>query len=401
MRISDLNQIVKYYSSRLICKVLPQLNLSGSLESSAVDALIISPYFKTKAISPFYKKKHEKRIIGGVNLDVKGVLKTLNRKEIEFKSAILYRLKDVLFLNGSIYYSNNKIDLRHVKEHNKRDVFSKNKLTEIPRASLIDSCAGSTWFGHWLEDSVPSQLLTVNCAEGVGFERRPYHHENRYREIFGLPNRCQISYGIINELFYFDEFAQNPNKTLRYLELRRRVRQHFKNHQGEKRVFLKRGTSGVTRELINEEGLGEYLQKEGYICVDITSPLDDLLSILIDADVVVSTEGSHLAHCLYSMKKNSTLIILAPPYLVHTTVADIGIFNNIHSGIFVCQLVDMKKGTFSVDIQELMCFVDSAIKNSQTEKNLLNSYLNEIYSLNKNRDDFLAPIKESNFLIGP
>ncbi len=374
------NKIIEYYFKRLSSKLF---NWKGvSLDSISEKSISICPSYKIEAITPYYKVEHENRIFGGRNINARDVIeKTLNRKEIEFREVKVHKINYAVLNNGSVYCKDRKIELRHISEQ-KIDLKPRNKVVEIDKAALVDSSAGSTWFGHWLLDIMPAQLLTSKLAEGLGYCREEYQHEFRYREIFRLEKKWKERSAVIRNLYIVDDFAQNPSKTLRYHELKKRMRQNFSSkNKNEKRVFLKRGKTGVTRELSNENEIASVLEKQGYICVDVSSPLDVLLEALFDADVVISTEGSHLAHSLYAMKKNGTMIILTPPYLVHTTVADVGVFLGILSGLFVCEIANAAIGSFYADIDEMLNFIDDTLNYSKETTNRLNDYVEKVLNL--------------------
>jgi capsular polysaccharide biosynthesis protein len=62
----------------------------------------------------------------------------------------------------------------------------------------------------------------------------------------------------------------------------------------------------------NEANLLDVFQKKGFEIVDVLDPLDRILEALSSAKIVVSMEGSHFSHCLFSLPDRSGILILQP-----------------------------------------------------------------------------------------
>jgi hypothetical protein len=77
---------------------------------------------------------------------------------------------------------------------------------------------------------------------------------------------------------------------------------------------LRRGTTGVARLISNEVQLIDALVQRGFVIADIQSDsLEQLLGKLVNAKIVISLEGSHVAHCCFSLSERSALIVLSIP----------------------------------------------------------------------------------------
>jgi len=95
--------------------------------------------------------------------------------------------------------------------------------------------------------------------------------------------------------------------------LRGRIKAHVKPIECGSGVYLKRGNTGESRLIRNEDEIVDSLIKRGFVVVDVGShPLDYIIGALLSADIVVSIEGSHNAHCIYSSKENVALLMLMP-----------------------------------------------------------------------------------------
>jgi hypothetical protein len=127
--------------------------------------------------------------------------------------------------------------------------------------------AGSSWFGHWLMDQVPMQMLAARFAPGIAHPRPLYSHEPAYLEALQL--------------------------------------------------------AAPARRIANEEALADRLAREVFEVLEIgRAQFDDLRQALLGADLMVSVEASHLDHALFMMPTTASLIILNPPARFMTTMAE-------------------------------------------------------------------------------
>jgi hypothetical protein len=145
--------------------------------------------------------------------------------------------------------------------------------------------------------------------------RRPVYSLGHQTEYEGYFNQdwTPLDRARIEDLVIFQDFAQNSHKIKRYNLLRTRIRARLIGRRSPF-VYLRRGNSGVARLIKNEDEILEALTKKGFVVVDVASDsLDHVLSHLVDAKIVVSMEGSHVAHCCFSIPESSGLIVLQPP----------------------------------------------------------------------------------------
>jgi capsular polysaccharide biosynthesis protein len=251
----------------------------------------------------------------------------------------------------------------------------------VERASLMATTAGSSWFGHWLMDEVPMQMLAARYAPGIAHPRPLYSHEPAYLQALQLAAPLRPASARIDQLIVVDEFAQNPHKTLRYQHARARLRAEAPAPDG-RRVFLKRGTEGQARRIANEEALAERLAREGFEVQEIgRARFDDLRQALLGADVMVSVEGSHLDHALFMMPTTASLIILNPPARFMTTVADMAIFCGIDCGIFCCQATDGAGQVYEADPDEVLHFIDQTMATVRARAGRVRDFVSDVLAL--------------------
>jgi capsular polysaccharide biosynthesis protein len=118
----------------------------------------------------------------------------------------------------------------------------------------------------------------------------------------------------VDDLTIYHDFAQNSLKVQRYRSLSKKIRARFPEPVTRNRlVFLRRGHTGATRPIVEEEQLVEALARKGFIILDVASDdLDQILKTLLQAKLAVSVEGSHITHCCFALADNCGLLVLQP-----------------------------------------------------------------------------------------
>lgn len=367
-----------------------------SLADVARKTVMVCSGHTMRAIKPYFDVAHLARIQNTRHYTASEIVKEhLNRQSMPFFPVLIHWVDDAWIIDGSVFVRGaSRIDLRNALENRSLlryySLLPTPPYREMSSGVLAGSVAGSTWFGHWLEDEVP--LLMLGCAYGqpVAHVRREFLHETAYRTALRLPAPTRCSIARIGTLAIIEEFAQNPHKTMRYAQMRQRLSQHPK---GKDRVFLYRGASGTPRNLVNERELADRLEKEGFFTVDVaTATFDDLMRLCLGASIVIGVEGSQLAHALFMMKDYGAMLILCPPYQVHTTVADIGIFCRLSAGMFVCEAFNGADETgFFADPDEVLRFMDKLILHGEQSRTPLGAYVDEVISL-AGRGGEVAPL---------
>lgn len=187
----------------------------------------------------------------------------------------------------------------------------------LAEAHLVSNWAGSQYFGIFLRAVLPMELLPEDGAPAISVVTKPYEHEEGYREVLSMPRPSCVTAARVKRLTLYTDFGQNASKAARYAELRARLRRTLGTPAPDTRpagVYLKRGNTGERRHLVNEAQIEAALTALGF---DIVEPaaLDarTIAQRLLDAPVVVSVEGSHLAHAIYPIAENGALVVLQPP----------------------------------------------------------------------------------------
>lgn len=282
--------------------------LAPGMEADVAPALSLPDGFsRVASVSPWTSREHEIAAIAG------------GRRTHAPTQAWL--LEDAAVAGAWIYKGAYKTRRGHGQETWR----SRGPVLRLERAYLLSNWAGSDFFGNFLLDDIPLALLPDAAEPTFVLRTRDYPHEEGYRELLGLPRPQRLDRARIGELVVFSDFSQNACKRARYSVLRSRLRSALgeSTKADSTRVYLKRGPSGERRVVVNEAKLERHLSAQGF---DIVEPaVLDAATIsrrLLDARIVVSVEGSHLSHAIYSIAEGGTFLVLQPPDRFSTAYKD-------------------------------------------------------------------------------
>ena len=354
VRVPALRGMLGYWAKRLAG--FPYVPLAHAADHS----FTVCDGGEVAALTPYVWDEHLPRILGAAQYSAEHTIRHfLKRKSFVFTPVVAHWLSEATLLDGSVYGSGYRHDLRSFEARRYIGVKPTGPAAEVAEAALVSTSLGSTWWGHWLEDDVPLQLLAEPFAPPVGHRRAPYRHEAAFQDALQVGEPARYGAALFRKLLVIDDAGQNPDKARRYHVLRERTARLPK---GLDRVFLSRGASGARRVLVNEAEVRTRLEGQGFTTVDVaTCTGEQLIAACSKASVVVSVEGSHLAPLLYLMADLSTMIILNPPHQVQTTVATVALFCGISSGLFICEPCGDSRTDFIADPEELLRFVDASV----------------------------------------
>jgi hypothetical protein len=190
-------------------------------------------------------------------------------------------------------------------------------------AALACTFYGSIYFGHWMRDDLSLALAAEEIDKPVVISRAAFRHEPGYSEILRMHPIARTAC-TFDRIVVIEDFSQNASKRRHYQELRARVASRIPDAACQ-RVYLRRGTMGAqqSRALINGEQIESLLAAQGFAIVDPDqSSSEELCRQLRGAKVVVGTEGSHLAHVIYTMADDGVICALQPPYRFNNVYKD-------------------------------------------------------------------------------
>jgi len=221
---------------------------------------------------------------------------------------IAYHIKNAVLFDGSIYVGY----FRHPVAERSLFASSKREVIHLATGALTSSYLGTKFFGHWLADDCTTYLLAEGIGRPVCVRTAAYGHKKSYQRYFNQ-DWTPVDRARIDHLVVHQDYSQNSHKRNRYRILRDRLIAHLPLNKAKPLVYLRRGTTGALRVIQNEEEIIDALTKNGFVVVDIASDsLEHIVQNLLHARIVVSLEGSHVAHCTVACPENSGLLKLQP-----------------------------------------------------------------------------------------
>jgi hypothetical protein len=281
----------------------------GTLETAAYRKEVIFPEERATYLPLIHLDGQIERVVGSpAESTLDHEIESATTLTGHHAPTIAYHLRDVALIDGSVYSGAMKFFVREL------DATDPVESVDLDRAALVSSYYGVKYFGHWLRDDCTLRLLADDlnippvCLPGpAGLHTEGY--KSLFSQCWTPTFRARIKHLII-----FNDFHQNGLRRRRYERLRDMVAARFPRGAQRRLVYLKRGADGVPRRIQNETQIIEALTACGFVVLDTGSTgLEEMLKTLVDAKLVVSLEGSHIAHCVYSIPSDSGLLVLQLP----------------------------------------------------------------------------------------
>jgi hypothetical protein len=273
---------------------------------------------------------------------------------ISYAPTIAYHIKNAVLFDGSIYAKDYRYPLHPVGD---KSVFASTdkRLRHLNIAALASSFLGTRYFFHWLADDCSKYLLADGVAPPLCTRRSAFVDERKYQTYF-KQDWSPMDRAHIDHLIVFQDHSQNSHKLRRYRALGSLIKSHFPLSEGSACIYLKRGNSGLRRSISNEEEIVDALVSRGFIVLDIESDhLDYILQTLMKAKIVVSMEGSHIAHCIHTCPESSALLVLQPPDRFTATHRSWSSCLGIGFGFVVGTI---GKGEYHFSVREILLTID-------------------------------------------
>jgi len=242
------------------------------------------------------------------NATTKAEIASATAAIVNYAPTIAYHIENAILFDGSIYARHYRCPISEKSLFNSR----RNKSRHLKIAGLASSYLGTKFFGHWLTDDCVLQLMAETVGTPLVVRGSEFPDEAKYQDYFGQI-RPPTDRAWIDHLLVYQDFSPNSHKRKRIKVLRDCVSARFPRIGRETYVYLRRGKTGARRFIENENEIIKALSRRGFKILDIGSDsLEYVLETLVDAKITISIEGSHYAHCIFAMPKNSALLVLQP-----------------------------------------------------------------------------------------
>ena len=186
----------------------------------------------------------------------------------------------------------------------------KGEIAEVEQGFHGLRSIGARYFGHWVMDCLPTTKLR-RPEESLFFPTpENWPHALAYEKVFGLEPLAH-DYVFFRKMAFCDDIGKNSHLGARLQALRGEVHAYC-GATGGKKVYLRRGATGVARTITNEDELTEALAAQGYEIVDAQADLDTILAACTRASIVISMEGSHFANCMLPADADTRFVIINP-----------------------------------------------------------------------------------------
>src|ERR1700733_3486325 len=314
-------------------------------EEAAIRVQVICPAEKAEVLPAIHNPDDLQRVTAGhQGTTMKSELQRLRGGMKVWAATRAFHMENVVLEDGSFYCKGWRLRAS-ARPHR----WSGGKPAEIDQAALATSYCGSIWFSHWVSDDLTMHLDAEQFGRPVTIARTLYNSEPYYADVLNTHAEALVR-ARFHKFVYFDDVGQNSSKRRRYGELRSRI---HKKHpmKGAQRIFLHRGESGVTRNLLNEEALEELLARDGFVIVDPEKQsTHEVVEACSGAQIVLGVEGSQLIHGFMAMRQRGAILAIMPPYRFVNHYKDLADCADLYYGMIVGTAA---KGGFLIDPNEL------------------------------------------------
>lgn len=231
----------------------------------------------------------------------------------------LMRFEDAWVLNGDLYVGPSWMRLRDAPPSWR----GLPEPAELDDALLVSSEYGLRYFGHWMHDDLPREMLALDQGSpALSVLVRPTAQQAAYAARLGLSSRA-FDHVRVRRLSVVDDRGQNRHRRERYRRLQQRAL------AGDRPVpctgiYVRRGTGGSARSLDNEAEVATLADRLGLRTLDPqTTPVRDFITLGAGAALVMGLEGSHLINALMWMQPGAHLLMLHPPQRFNLTCKDL------------------------------------------------------------------------------
>lgn len=263
-----------------------------------------------------------------------------------------YQLKNILLLKNRIYFDKYEYLLNPLEKPVR--IYNSKKVVNYSNAAFSSMRISTVFFGHWLHE----ELMLIDYLQpkkNIVTTSLMTPQKEEIKELFNL--KFDVSpFAYINIADMYEGWQHSSI----YVDVLKKYKEKislitFKGQENPHRysvVYLKRGPSGVTRQIANESDLLDFLSKNYDVTSYIaeTTPIKELYAAIFNADLIIGVEGSQLAHAIVAGRTGAVLICIQPPFRFYNPFKNYCADAGLKYSIFVGEQSD-NNNIFNVDIQ--------------------------------------------------
>jgi hypothetical protein len=303
----------------------------------------------------------------------------LNRNNIDLDKSVVYELENVLITENSLFCKQYRQALT-MTDPKTKDFLLPIEYQELTFGVFAHNPFSRLFWGHWLMSELPMQFRMQNDGPFISNDKRnPFRDEPIWRDRLDLPEIKSAKVWRVDKLLVSNPCAMDPSTIKNWFAIREKIKN---NDISKKLIYIKRGQTGQQRVLTNEDDLIVKLEKIGFEIIEINDVIgNELIELLLEADVVIGVEGSHMDPILYTFQDGGLLIVLQPPGRVSLNTVTNSAICGIASSIYVCDF-DKDYFNFKIKLDDFFGFYERANKwtviNADERINRARNFENEL-----------------------
>lgn len=294
-----------------------------------------------------------KQVPFGIPLDQE--IKEFHKSTYKSGPFFRYTLENIFILKNRIYFEDNEYLLNPLEKALR--IYNSDNVVEYNEAAFSSMRISTVFFGHWLHE----ELMLIDYLQG------------KQKIITSSPETPQKrEIGHLFELQYaFQPLAKikvvDMHEGWQHSQIYRNILSKYKNKicslapqkttSRLKLVYLKRGNTAEKRNLENEKEMLEAMEAvyDVECFVAESTSIEVLYTEIYNADVILSIEGSQLAHGIIAGKPGAVLACIQPPFRFYNPFKNYCADAGLKYAIFVAEQ-GLSSSGFYVDLERLKEF---------------------------------------------
>lgn len=328
------------------------LGMPTDLESGAVAIEVIDPGKAVSGRKGLYLPGQLERVTGtpfGISLARE--LEEFSKGTRRIAPTTRYEFRDVA-IDGYRLATAGRVKIyREDSEFAPADV----RMIALDEAALRTSYVAVHYFGHWLRDDCATQLLAESYAPVIAMQTPAWPDKQPYRALLG-GDYTEAARARVKRLHLFDDIGQNDHKVARFRQARARFAERAGPRTMTDIVFMARGASGESRDLVNQAALVQAMAVRGiHILHAETAGVEEIVTALQGARILISVEGSQISHGLLTLADKAGILAIQPPDRFFNSHMDWSHALDMHYAVVVGTPA---QGGFAISDDELFATLD-------------------------------------------